>query len=190
MKGKLWLFLPALLLLSTPALAGWELDNTHTGIHFKVRYLGVTDVRGNFERFTGNVVYDEGDVARSTADVTIDAASINTRIGLRDRDLRGSRFLDVEKYPVITFKSKRVEKAGPGKLRMIGDLTLHGVTREVALDVTGPTPTAADPDGRTHVGGSAETRINRKDYGVSGGALLVGSEVTITIDVHLVKKGL
>ncbi|HEX9191615.1 MAG TPA: YceI family protein, partial [Candidatus Deferrimicrobiaceae bacterium] len=138
--------------------APWELDPVHTGVHFKVRHLMVSSVRGVFEKVSGTVTYDESDITRSTADITIDAASINTRDAKRDGDLRNPDFLHVAKYPSITFKSKKVEKAGDGRLKMTGDLTIKGVTKEVDLLIEGPTPPAKDPWGNTRVGGSATTR--------------------------------
>ena len=175
--------------------ATWDLDPNHTAIQFKVRHLVVSNVRGNFEKFSGTVVYDEADVTKSSADVTVDLASVNTRVEKRDNDLRSPNFFDVAKYPRMTFRSKRVEKLQDGRLRMIGDLTIHGVTREVPLDVEGPTQAIKDPQGNTRVGGQATAKINRKDFGLSwhkvleGGGLVVGDDVEITIDVEIVKKG-
>jgi polyisoprenoid-binding protein YceI len=188
----------AALVLAVPAAAPagtWELDPAHTGIQFKVRHLMVSHVRGDFEKFSGKVVYDEQDVSKSSADITIDAASINTRVEKRDKHLRSPDFLDVEKYPSITFKSKKVEKAGDGKLKMTGDLTIRGATREVELVIEGPTPPVKDPWGNTRVGGFATTKINRKDFGLTWnkaletGGVVVGDEVEITIDVEIMKEG-
>ncbi len=171
----------------------WELDTAHTGVHFKVRHLMVSYVRGDFEKISGRIVYDEKDISRSSADITIGAASINTRVAKRDDHLRSPDFLDAAKYPVITFKSKRVEKAGDGRLKMTGDLTIRGVTREVVLDVQGPAPPIKDLEGKTRVGGSASTKIDRKDFGltwnkaIESGGVVVGDEVEITIDVEVVK---
>ena len=105
----------------------------------------------------------------------------------RDNDLRGPEFFDVQKYPTITFKSNRTEAEGTGKLKITGDLTIHGVTKEVVLDVDGPTPSIKDPKGNLHMGASATTKINRKDFGVSGAPTVAGDEVSITIDVELIK---
>ena len=174
--------------------APWEFDADHTGVHFKVRHLMVSSVRGEFEKVTGRIVYDEADVTKSTADITIDAASINTRVAKRDEHLRSPDFLDVAKHPAITFKSKRVEKAGNGTLKMTGDLTIRGVTKEVALTVEGPSPSVKDPLGNTRVGGQASTKINRKDFGlvwnktVETGGVVVGDDVDITIDVEIYRK--
>jgi len=183
--------------ISVPGLAlaaPWELDPVHTGVHFKVRHLMVSSVRGDFEKLSGKIVYDEADVSKSTADITIEAASINTGVAKRDEDLRSPNFLDVAKYPTITFKSGKVEKTGNGTLRMTGDLTIKGVTREVVLAVEGPTPAVKDPWGNQRVGGSATTRINRKDFGLTyhktleAGGLVVGDDVDITIDVEIFRK--
>jgi len=187
----------AVLCLTVPGLlhaAPWEFDPDHTGVHFKVRHLMVSSVRGEFEKATGKIVYDEADVTKSTADITIDAASINTRVAKRDEPLRSPDFLDVAKYPTIAFKSRRVEKTGNGTMRMTGDLTLHGVTKEVILTVEGPTPAIKDPMGNNRVGGQATTKIHRKEFGLlwnkalETGGVVVGDEVEITIDVEIYKK--
>jgi polyisoprenoid-binding protein YceI len=155
----------------------------------------VSYVRGDFENISGKIVYDEQDVSQSSADITIDAASINTRVAKRDKHLRSPDFLDVAKHPSITFKSKKVEKAGDGKLKMTGDLTIRGATREVVLEIEGPTPPIKDLQGKTRVGGVASTRINRKDFGLTWnkaletGGVVVGDEVEITIDIEILKEG-
>ena len=187
----------AVLCLVTPGLllaAPWEFDPAHTGVHFKVRHLMISSVRGEFEKVSGKIVYDESDVTKSSADIAIETASINTRVAKRDEHLRSPDFLDVAKYPAITFRSKRVEKAGGGTLKMTGDLTIRGVSKEVVLTVEGPTPAIKDPMGNSRVGGQAATRINRKDFGLAWnkvletGGVVVGDEVEITIDVEIYKK--
>jgi len=191
------MILAAVLCIMAPGLlhaAPWEFDADHTGVHFKVRHLMISSVQGEFEKVTGKIVYDEADVTKSTADITIDAASVNTRVAKRDEDLRSPNFLDVAKYPKIAFKSKRVEKAANGTLKMIGDLTIHGVTKEAVLTVDGPTPAIKDPWGNYRVGGQATTKINRKDFGLvwnatlETGGVMVGDEVEITINVEIYKK--
>ena len=185
------------LFLATPGLAlstPWEFDGAHTGVHFKVRHLMVSHVRGDFEKFSGKIVYDESDLTKSEADITIEAASINTRVAKRDEHLRSPDFLDVAKYPTITYKSRKVEKAGDGKLKMTGDLTIKGVTKEAVLDIEGPTPAIKDMQGYTRVGGSATTKINRKDFGLTwqkmleAGGVAVGDEVEIAIDLEIFRK--
>jgi len=196
MRRRILLAAAALSLVAPGLLhaAPWEFDPEHTGVHFKVRHLMVSSVRGEFENVTGKIVYDEADVTRSTADITIAAASINTRVAKRDEHLRSPDFLDVAKYPVITFKSKRVEKAGNGTLKMTGDLTIHGVTNEVVLTIEGPAPAIKDPWGNQRVGGQATAKISRKDFGLiwnaalETGGVVVGDEVEITIDVEIFRK--
>ena len=187
----------AIVCLAAPGLlhaARWEFDPDHTAVHFKVRHLMISSVRGEFEKVSGKIVYDEADITKSAADITIDAASVNTRSAERDKDLRSPNFLDVAKYPKITFRSKRVEKAGNGTLKMTGDLTIRGVTKEVVLTVDGPTPAIKDPWGNFRVGGQATTKIDRKDFGLlwnktlETGGVMVGDEVEITIDVEIYKK--
>ena len=187
----------AVLCLVAPGLlhaAPWEFDPEHTGVQFKVRHLMVSSVRGDFEKVSGKIVYDEADVTKSVADITIDAASINTRVAKRDEHLRSPDFLDVAKFPAIIFRSKRVEKAGNGALKMTGDLTIRGVTKEVVLTVEGPTPAIKDPWGNRRVGGQATTKIHRKDFGLAWnkaletGGVVVGDEVDITIDVEIYRK--
>jgi len=185
------------LCLAAPGLAlsaPWEFDPAHTGVHFKVRHLMVSHVRGDFEKFSGKIVYDDSDVTKSTADITIESASINTRVAKRDEHLRSPDFLDVAKFPTIAFKSKKVEKAGEGKLKVTGDLTIKGVTKEAVLDVEGPTPAIKDMQGNARVGGSATAKINRKDFGLTwqkaleAGGVVVGDEVEITIDLEIFRK--
>ena len=187
----------AVLCLAAPGLllaAPWEFDPAHTGVHFKVRHLMISSVRGEFEKVSGKIVYDEADVTKSSADITIDTGSINTRVAKRDEHLRSPDFLDVAKFPAITFRSKRVEKAGNGTLKMTGDLTIRGVTKEVVLAVEGPSPEIKDPMGNRRVGGQAATKINRKDFGLvwnkalETGGVVVGDEVEITIDVEIYRN--
>jgi polyisoprenoid-binding protein YceI len=182
--------------LSLPAAAGtWQIDPNHSSAQFAVRHLAISTVRGAFTKVTGTVQYDDKDISKSLVEVTIDAASVDTRVADRDKDLRSDHFFDVEKYPTITFKSNKVEQVAPGKLKVIGDLTIHGVTKPVVLDVDGPTAPVKDPWGNQRVAINATTKINRQDFGVKwnatmdGGGLVVGDDVAITIDAELVQKG-
>jgi len=164
----------------------WQIDPNHTASQFSVRHLGISTVRGQFMKTTGTVTYDPADVSKTQMDVTIDASSVDTRVQMRDNDLRSPHFLEVEKYPTITFKSKKTESAGQGKLKVTGDLTIHGVTKEVVLDVDGPSaPTAAM--GGIRMGAEATTKINRKDFGVNGAPGVVGDDIQITLDVELTR---
>src|ERR1035437_9287662 len=150
--------------------------------------MGISTVRGTFTKVSGVVTYSASDPTKSSLDVTIDANSVDTRVEMRDNDLRSPHFLDVAKFPAITFKSKRIVAAGEGKLKVTGDLTIHGVTKEVVLDVEGPTPPMNDPMGNPRMGASATTKINRSDFGVTTMPGMVGEEVVIVIDVELVKQ--
>jgi polyisoprenoid-binding protein YceI len=169
-------------------LETWKIDPAHSAAQFAVRHMGISTVRGEFRKVSGSATYDPADPGKASLDATIDATTVDTRVDMRDNDLRSPNFLDVAKYPTITFKSKRAESAGSGKLKLTGDLTIHGVTREVALDVDGPTAPAKDPRGNFHVGASASTKIKRQDFGVNGAPGMVGDEITITIDAELVKS--
>jgi polyisoprenoid-binding protein YceI len=166
----------------------WRLDPPHSAAQFAVLHMGLSTVRGTFTKVNGEVQYSAKDPTKSSLDVTIDTASVDTRVEMRDNDVRSPHFLDAAKYPTITFKSKRVEAAGAGKLKVTGDLTIHGVTKEVVLDVDGPTPVMKDPRGNEHMGASATTKINRQDYGMSFMSGMIGDDVTITIDVEMVKQ--
>ena len=166
----------------------WKIDPAHSAAQFAVRHLGISTVRGEFRKVSGGASYDPADPSKTSLEATIDATSVDTRVDMRDNDLRSPNFLDVQKYPTITFKSKRAESAGPGKMKITGDLTIHGVTKEVVLDVDGPSAPVKDPRGNFHMGASATTKINRKDFGVNGAPTMVGDEISITIDAELIKS--
>jgi polyisoprenoid-binding protein YceI len=185
----------ALLLL--PALASastWQIDPDHTNIQFKVRHLMVSNVKGVFHKFSGVVEVDDKDMTRSKVTIAIDTASVDTGVAKRDEDLRSDHFFDVVKYPTMTFASRKVEKIGADNLKVTGDLTIHGITREVVLDVEGPSAAIKDPWGGMRRGASAATKINRKDFGLiwnkvlETGGVVVGEDVTINLEVELVKK--
>jgi polyisoprenoid-binding protein YceI len=178
----------ALALAATAAAQSgtWKIDPNHSSAQFSVRHLGVSTVRGAFTKVSGSAQYDPADPSKTTLEATIDATSVDTRVEMRDNDLRSPNFLDVQKYPTITFKSKQAKAAGEGKLQITGDLTIHGVTKEVVLDVDGPTAPIPNPmGGGQRIGASATTKINRKDFGVNGLPGVVGDDLTITIDAEL-----
>lgn len=164
----------------------WSIDPNHTAAQFSVRHMGISTVRGAFTKVSGTAQYDPSNPSKVSVDATIEAASVDTRVSMRDDDLRSDHYFEVAKYPTITFKSKSVQAAGTGKLKITGDLTIHGTTKEVVLDVDGPSAPVKDPRGNQHVGASASTTINRKDFGVGGPNPMVGDDITITIDVELV----
>jgi polyisoprenoid-binding protein YceI len=182
---------------SLPAAATsstWQVDPQHSSAQFAVRHLGLSTVRGAFSKLSGTVSLDDQDITKSTVEVTIDVNTVDTREPDRDKDLRSERFFDVAHFPTMTFKSKKVEQLAPGKLRVTGDLTIHGTTKEVVLDVDGLTAPVKDPWGNQRVAASATTKINRQDYGVKwnakldNGGVVVGDDVNITIDVELIQK--
>jgi polyisoprenoid-binding protein YceI len=150
----------------------------------------LSNVRGEFSKVAGKVEGEATKPTQAVIEATIDAASIDTREPKRDDHLKSAEFLDVAKYPTMTFKSKSIAPAGEDKFKVTGDLTLHGVTKEVVLDVSGVTPPIKDPFGKTRAGATATTKIDRKDFGINwsktmdNGGLVVGEEVTITIDVE------
>lgn len=165
----------------------WQIDADHTAAQFSVRHLGISTVRGVFEKTTGTVTLDPSDPSKSSIDVTIDVNSVNTRVQMRDNDLRSPHFFDAAKYPTITFKSTRTEAAGPGKLKVTGDLTIHGVTKQVVLDVEGPSQAIKDPMGNTRMGANATTKINRNDFGISTMPGMIGDEIQIVLDVEMTR---
>ncbi|HLZ39967.1 MAG TPA: YceI family protein [Candidatus Sulfotelmatobacter sp.] len=165
----------------------WQIDPNHSAAQFSVRHLGISTVRGAFTKVSGTAKYDPSDPSKTALDATIDTNSVDTRVEARDKDLRSPHFLEVEKYPTITFHSKQAKAGGSGKLQITGDLTIHGVTKEVVLDVDGPSAPVKDPWGNQRIGASASTKINRNDFGVSGAPGVVGDEITITIDTELIQ---
>ncbi len=178
--------LSLLAVVNVAAQGDWKIDPNHSTAQFAVRHLGVSTVRGAFTKVSGSAKYDPADVSKTQLDATIDAGSVDTRVEMRDNDIRSANFLDVQKYPTITFHSKQVKAAGDGKLQIVGDLTIHGVTKEVSLDVDGPSAPIKDSMGQ-RMGASATTKINRKDFGVNGAPGIAGDELSITIDVELIQ---
>jgi polyisoprenoid-binding protein YceI len=175
------------------AQSTYDIDTAHSAAQFSVRHLMISNVKGEFTKVTGTVVYDPANPAASMVEATIDANTINTREPKRDAHLRSPDFFDTAKFPTLTFKSKQVWKSG-NTLQVKGDLTLHGVTREVVLGVEGPTHEQKDPWGNLRIGANASTKINRKDFGLTWnqmletGGVMVGDDVAITIDLEAVKR--
>jgi polyisoprenoid-binding protein YceI len=185
------------LLFSLPNLAAtstWKIDPQHSAAQFSVRHMAISTVRGAFSKVNGTVVLDDQDITRSTVDVTIDVSTVDTREPGRDKDLRSDHFFDVEHFPTMTFKSKKVEQVSPGKLKVTGDLTIRGTTKEVVLDVDGPTAPIKDSWGNQRAAVNATTKINRQDFGVKwnatldNGGVVVGDDVNINIDAELIKQ--
>ena len=187
---RFWCISVATVLWSISAAAQTEtlnIDPVHSAAHFAVVHLGIATVRGVFTKVTGNAEYDPSHPSNTVLDVSIDAASIDTRVEVRDKDLRGPNFFDVERFPTITFKSKHVAVQGKNEMKITGDLTIHGMTKEVVLHVKGPNGPIKDPHGRMRLGASATTQISRKAFGVNGSPDGVADDVLITIDVELIK---
>jgi polyisoprenoid-binding protein YceI len=172
----------------------WRIDPMHTSVEFTVRHMMISNVKGQFQKTSGTITADGNDPTSAKIDATIDASSIDTRVERRDADLKSPNFLDVAKYPTITFKSTKVEADGPGKWKVTGDLTLHGVTKPVVLEVESSGKPIHDPMGNTRAGASATAKINRSDFGLTynkvleSGGVMVGDEVAISIDVEAIKK--
>ena len=170
----------------------WKIDPAHSSAQFVVRHMMITNVRGSFSGVQGTVVYDPADLGSSSVDVTIDKSTLNTGDTNRDTHVKSADFLDVEKHPTIMFKSKKITRDGDD-LKVIGDLTVHGVTKEVGLNVDGPTEEQKDPWGNIRVGASATTKIKRSDYGLTWnaaletGGIMLGDDLKIELDVSLIK---
>jgi polyisoprenoid-binding protein YceI len=170
----------------------WDIDVGHSAIHFWVRHLVISKVHGRFARWSGAIELDPQDLTRASVEVKIDAASIDTQVADRDTHLRSPDFLDAAKYPELTFRSSKVEKAGAG-YRVQGELTIHGVTKPVTLEAEFA-GTAKDPWGNERAGFSAKTSLDRREFGLTwnaaleAGGVLVGEKVEISIELEAVKK--
>jgi len=181
--------------LALPVFAGtttYKIDPRHGSAQFAVTHLMISKVRGEFHAVNGTVIVDDSDITKSSVEVTIDASTIDTREPDRDKDLKSAHFLDVAQYPTMTFKSTKVENGAAGHLKITGDLTIHGVTKSVVLDVTAPKSPIKDPWGLQRTAVSGTTKINRQDFGLTysptldNGGLVVGNEVEITLDVEMI----
>ncbi len=182
--------------LALPLLASastWNIDSDHSNVGFKVKHLMISNVKGSFDKHTGTVELNDKDITKSKVEVSIETASINTNVQKRDEHLKSIDFLDVAKYPTMTFVSKKVVKAGKDKLKVTGALTLHGVTKDVVLNVDGPSKESKDPYGTIRKGATATATINRKDFGLTWnaaletGGVVVGDEVNIILEIELIK---
>jgi polyisoprenoid-binding protein YceI len=187
-SAVLLLFIPAPF---TPALAqsasNWQIDPPHSNAQFSVAHLGISKVQGEFTSVTGTVQLDEKDITKSVVNATIDTTSIFTRNDARDKDLKDN-FLEVTKFPAMTFVSKSITRGADGKLQMAGDLTLHGITKPVTFAVDGPTEAIQDPWGNQRRGASATTTIHRSDFGITKYAAMIGDDIAITLDIEFIKK--
>jgi polyisoprenoid-binding protein YceI len=179
--------------LSVSAMAAdnntWQIDPNHSTAQFVVRHLGISNVQGDFTKVSGTVVVDDADISKSSVNATIDTSSVDTRVTMRDNDIKSDHFFDVAKYPTMTFQSTKIWKTGDDTAKMVGNLTLHGVTKEVTFDVTGPTASIPDRGGLRR-GVEATTKIDRKDFGITADPGIVGDQISITIDVEMTQPGL
>ena len=196
MKYKTLVFVAVAFLLALhPAMAQdiWNIDASHSSAQFQVKHLMISNVRGEFGKMSGRILFDGKDCSTVKADAAIQVASINTREPKRDEHLRSADFFDAATYPTITFKSKRVEGVNERKFRLVGDLTMRGVTKEIALDVEA-TPIIKGMRGETRIAAQATTRLNRQDYGIKwnraldAGGVVVSDEVRITLDLELIRQ--
>lgn len=171
----------------------WEIDPSHSSANFSIRHMMIAKVHGGFTKLSGRLRLDRNNPAQSVVEAIIDASTIDTRVPKRDEHLRSADFFDVQKYPTILFKSKSVRQDGD-TFQLVGDLTLHGITKEISLKVEGLDSEMKDPWGNLKIGASASTKINRKDFGLvwnaalETGGVLVGDEVQISLDIQFVKK--
>jgi polyisoprenoid-binding protein YceI len=174
-------------------MSTYLIDPAHSSVNFSIKHLMIAKVHGGFEKFSGKVHYDPQNPQDMQVEATIDTSSINTRDSQRDAHLRSAEFFDVDNYPNIIFVSKKIE-VKRGELTIHGDLTIHGVTRPVTLEVEGPSEEIKDPWGNVKMGVSATTKVKRKDYGLSwnaaleAGGFLVGDDVNISLDIQLLKQ--
>jgi polyisoprenoid-binding protein YceI len=178
---------------TTSSVSTWKIDPAHSAAEFKVKHMMISNVKGKFSGISGTLRHDEADSTRSTVEATVPVASLSTGDEQRDAHLKSADFFDAEKFPTFTFKSTEVGRTAPGEHAVVGELTLHGVTRAVSFAVEGPSEPSKDPWGNTRIGLSATARINRKDFGLSWnatletGGVLVGEDVTITLDIQFIK---
>jgi polyisoprenoid-binding protein YceI len=195
-KKPLIAFAVALILTAPIAYAQtttWQLDPAHCNAQFSVRHLGISNVQGEFTKVTGTVQLDDQDISKSTVNATIAVNSLDTRVQQRDNDLKSDHFFDVAKFPTITFQSTKIQKTGDDTAKMTGNLTLHGVSKEVSFDVIGPSKVIQVMG--TRRGATATAKINRQDFGIvfmsnalPGGDQMIGDTVTITLDIEMLKK--
>jgi len=179
---------------TTPAsITTWKLDPAHSAAEFKIKHMMISNVKGSFNALSATLTENKADPTRSSVEASIDIASLNTGDAQRDAHLKSADFFESEKHPTMTFKSTKVERKGEGEYGVTGDLTLHGVTKQVTFAVEGPSAPGKDPWGNTRIGLSATTKINRKDFGLTWnaaletGGILVGEDVQITLDVEFIQ---
>ena len=173
--------------LASAQTSTWKLDSAHSSADFTIRHMGISNVHGHFGNISGTVTLDEKDITKSKVNATVDTTTVDTGNAQRDGHLKSPDFFDVAKFPTMTFVSKEISSKD-GKLEMTGDLTMHGVTKTVTLDLDGPSAEMKDPKGMVHRGMSATTSIHRADFGLNYGSGMLGDDVKVTLDVEMVKQ--
>ena len=179
-----------LLLVQSAMAAGstWNVDPNNSAVQFNVRHLGISNVEGSFTKISGTVNLDDADISKSSVTASVDTASLDTRVTARDNDVKSEKFLNVAQFPTMTFQSTKIWATGNGTAKMEGNLTLHGVTKDIVFDVTGPTP-AINQNGMMRRGTEATAKIDRRDFGITADPGIVGDEITITLDIEITQAG-
>ena len=166
----------------------YQIDPAHANAQFTVRHLGISNVQGEFTKVTGSITIDDQDISKSSVNATIDTTSLDSRVAARDKDVKDN-FLEVDKFPTMTFVSKKITKGTDGKVQVTGDLTLHGVTKEVTFTVDGPSEEIKDPWGNQRRGAAATTKIHRTDFGITKyPSTVIGDDITIQLDIEMIRK--
>jgi len=181
----------AALAVASPVFAQgftYQIDPAHANAQFTVRHLGISNVQGEFTKVTGSITIDDKDISKSSVNATIDTTSLDSRVAARDKDVKDN-FLEVDKFPTMTFVSKKITKGTDGKVQVTGDLTLHGVTKEVTFTVDGPSEEIKDPWGNQRRGAAATTKIHRTDFGITKyPSTVIGDDITIQLDIEMIRK--
>jgi polyisoprenoid-binding protein YceI len=173
---------------ATAATSPWMVDPKNSAVEFNVRHLGISNVQGAFTKISGTVQLDDSDPSKSSVSASIDMSSVDTRVDARDSDLKSDKFFDVAQFPTMTFQSTKVWSTGDGTLKMEGNLTLHGVTKDIVFDVSGPTP-AINQNGTMRRGAEATATLDRRDYGITADPGIVGNQISITLDIEMTQPG-
>lgn len=177
--------------LHQPAMAAdstWKVDPNNSAVEFNVRHLGISSVEGSFTKISGSVNLDDSDISKASVTASVDTASLDTRVAARDNDVKSDKFLDVAQFPTMTFQSTKIWSTGEGTAKMEGNLTLHGVTKDIVFDVTGPTPTI-NQNGMMRRGVEATATLDRRDYGITADPGIVGDDIKITLEIELTQAG-
>lgn len=191
MSTKKWLMLGLLTALTAGSTMAadsvWKVDPNNSAVQFSVRHMGISNVQGDFTKISGTVNLDDSDISKSSVTASVDMTSVDTRVNMRDNDLKSDKFFNVAQFPTMTFQSTKIWSAGEGKVKMAGNLTLHGVTKEVVFDISGPTQ-PINQNGTMRRGAEATGTINRNDFGITADPVIVGDQVSITLDIEMTKS--